>query len=172
MEIRKTILSPDGQKFEIIYGDVDSDLAFAGKKMESVRAYCFYQDKLVVVHESEGHWGIPGGGLDGGESVRDGAKREVAEETNMRVLKMRLVGMHEAVRPSGESVFHARVACLVEPVGDFKKDPAGEVTEIRLIDPSEFIRLGDHHWGEMADRMLGRALEFRDQMRSEVDYVG
>ena len=165
MEIKKTIITKAGLKFEIIYNDVDDDSAFIGKKMESVRAYCFYQDKLLIVHESAGHWGIPGGGLDDNESVRDGAKREVMEETNMKIIKMRLVGMHETIRPSGESVFHARVVCLVEPEGDFIEDPAGEVTEIKLIEPEEFIQMCDSQWGKMADRMLERAVEFKDQMK-------
>lgn len=171
MEIKKTIITKAGLKFEIIYNDIDDDGVFEGKKMESVRAYCFYQDKLLVVHESAGHWGIPGGGLDDGESVRGGAVREVREETNMKIVKMRLVGMHETIRPSGESVFHARVVCLVEPEGDFIEDPAGEVTEIKFIDPSEFIQMCDSQWGKMADRMLERALEFKKQMELETDIV-
>ncbi len=164
MEIKKTITRKDGQIFQIIYNDVDDCADFGGKKVESTRAYCFYQNKLVIVRESAGHWGIPGGGLDDGESVEDGTRREVLEEANMKIIKMRPVGMHETIRPTGESVYHSRMVCLVEPEGDFVEDPAGEVLEIKLIDPSEFIQLCDSHWGEMADRMLERALEFKSLM--------
>jgi ADP-ribose pyrophosphatase YjhB (NUDIX family) len=169
MEIKKTIITSAGLKFEIIYNDVDNDSAFEGKKMESVRAYCFMNDRLLIVRESEGNWGIPGGGLEKGESVREGAVREVIEETNMRITNMRLVGMHETIRPTGESVFHARVVCLVEPDGDFVEDPGGEVTEIKFIEPSEFIPMCDAHWGKQADRKLERALEFKEQMKLEAD---
>lgn len=169
MEIKKTIITKTGLKFEIIYNDVDDVSDFEGKKMESVRAYCFMNDELLVVHESAGHWGIPGGGLEEGESVMDGARREVMEETNMNIIKMRIVGMHETIRPSGESVFHARVVCLIEPEGDFTEDPAGEVTEIKFIDPSDFIQMCDSQWGKQADGMLERALEIKEQMKSEVN---
>jgi ADP-ribose pyrophosphatase YjhB (NUDIX family) len=171
MEIRSIINSESGQEFKIIYNDVDSDKDFQGKKIESVRAYCFYNNQLVVVRELAGHWGIPGGGLEAGEDFRNGIRREVVEETNMKITKMRLVGMHETIRPSGESVFHVRVVCLVEPNGDFKNDPGGEVSEIKLIDPSTFIQLGDFQWGKMADRMLERAVAFKKLMETEVRYV-
>jgi len=165
MQIHHTITNKENQVFKIIYNDVDDDMTFAGKKIESVRAYCFYQDKLVIVHESAGHWGIPGGGIDEGESAENGIIREVIEEANMKIVKMRSVGMHETIRPSGVSAFHARVVCLVEPIADFQEDPAGEVTEIKLIDPKEFIPLCDSQWGEMADRMLERALQFKEEMK-------
>ncbi|MEI6042704.1 MAG: NUDIX hydrolase [bacterium] len=169
MEIKKNIISPSGQKFEITYNDVDEDNAFIGKKMESVRAYCFIKDLLVVVHEAAGYWGIPGGSIENEESVRDGAVREVMEETNMKILKMKFVGMHETISLSGESAFQARVVCLVEPVGDFIEDPAGEITEIKLMDPYEFIKLDDYQWDEISNRMLERAMEFKKQMEMEAN---
>ncbi|MDO8552607.1 MAG: NUDIX domain-containing protein [bacterium] len=39
-------------------------------------------------------WNLPGGGLDTGESVLDGVKREVKEETGLNVEVMKLVGVY------------------------------------------------------------------------------
>jgi hypothetical protein len=63
------------------------------------------------------------------------------------------------------------MVCLVEPNGDFKTDPAGEVTEIKLIEPSAIISLADSHWGEMANRMLERATDLKNQIELEVSFV-
>lgn len=161
-----------GKPIEVLYRDIESESDFEGKKIESVRAYCFYKNQLVVVHEKEGHWGIPGGKIEDGENVREGARREIMEESNMKVTKMRLVGIQEVKKPDGsDGGFYVRVACLVEPYGDFKTDPAGEVTEIKLIDPSTSIQLADAHWGKIAERMLERSLELKKVMELEVDFV-
>lgn len=163
MEIKSSLTNNSGQTFYFIYNDLDNLHEVEGKNVIGVYAYCFYDDKLVIVNEN-GYTGNPGGGLEDGESIIDGLHREIKEETNMKILQFKPVGIHETIRPSGESVFYIRFACLVEPEGDFKKDPAGDVIGIRFIDPSEFIELCDSSWGKMADRMLERAIEVKKQM--------
>ncbi|HEU5114699.1 MAG TPA: NUDIX hydrolase [Candidatus Paceibacterota bacterium] len=171
MEIKSTVVGKNGEPLPVFYRDVTSEKDFEGKKIDSIRAYCFYKGELVVVHEAEGRWGLPGGTVEEGEGVRDAARREVLEETNMRINKMRLVSIQEVVFPVGPPYHVVRVACLVEPMGDFKADPAGEVTAIKTINPSEIITLADSHWGEMANRMLERAIDSKNQMEAEVAFV-
>lgn len=48
-------------------------------------------------------WTPPGGGLEFGESLSDGVRREFAEETNLQVAVQRLVHINELIRPP----FHA-----------------------------------------------------------------
>lgn len=163
MEIRSFLTNKSGQTFQIIYNDVDDIAEVADKKVIGIYAYCFYNDKLVIVNEN-GYKGNPGGGLEEGENIIDGLHREVLEETNMKILKYKSVGIHETIRPTGESVFYVRFACIVEPVGEFKKDPAGDVIGIQFIDPSEFVELCDSQWGMMAERMLDRAVAAKKEM--------
>ncbi len=167
MEIKSSLTNNSGQTFHFVYNDLDNLQEAEGKNVIGVYAYCFYNDKLVIVDEN-GYIGNPGGGLEKDENIIDGLHREVLEETNMRILKYKPVGIHETIRPSGESVFYIRFACLVEPNGEFKKDPAGDVIGIQFIDSSEFIELCDSYWGKMADRMLERALEAKKDM--EMDF--
>ncbi|MEK7642739.1 MAG: NUDIX hydrolase [Patescibacteria group bacterium] len=71
--------------------------------MESSKDFpdCFYRvtvkglyvkdDKVLLVRESEprsGEWEMPGGGLDFGEDIREGLKREVEEEMGLNVTKI------------------------------------------------------------------------------------
>lgn len=48
--------------------------------------------------------------------------------------------------------------CVVKPMGDFLADPAGSVTEIKLIDPKEYRNYFD--WGEIGDNIIQRAISF------------
>lgn len=55
-----------------------------------VRAIIRYQDKILALKRSEqvpspGVWEIPGGSLEDGESLEEGIKREVKEETGLRI---------------------------------------------------------------------------------------
>ena len=171
MELRDTIIGrSSGKPFEAYYRDIDSEKDFEGIKIQAARAYCFYKDKLVVVHELKGHWGLPGGQIEDGENVRDGLRREIKEETNMNVLRMRFIGFQEA-KDSEKTTYYVRAVCLVEPYGEFVKDPANEVTEIKLIDPAECCDLADANWGRIGERMLERALEQKKLIQMELDAI-
>lgn len=159
-EIRVSIKNRDGQVFEIVYRDIEDIKEIEGKNIIGVYSYCFYGDKLVIVNEN-GYVGNPGGGLEEGESVVDGLFREIQEETNMRVIKYKPIGIHETIRPTGESVFYVRFVCMVEPIGDFKKDPAGDVMSIDTIEPNDFIKYCESQWGAVAEKMMDRAMSIK-----------
>ena len=83
--------------------------------------------------------------------------REVQEESNMRVLEQIPIGYQEVFNQEGTTDFQLRSFCLVEPIGKFEKDPAGSVTEIKLIDPKDYKKYFD--WGKIGDRIMERAVE-------------
>ena len=49
---------------------------------------------LLQKRADNGYWGLPGGKIDIGESVAQGAIREVLEETGLRVTIKRLIGVY------------------------------------------------------------------------------
>jgi 8-oxo-dGTP pyrophosphatase MutT (NUDIX family) len=49
---------------------------------------------LLQKREDNGHWGLPGGGIDPGETVTAACIREVKEETNYDVEVLRLHGVY------------------------------------------------------------------------------
>ena len=53
---------------------------------------------LLMKRSDNGHWGLPGGYVEPGESVAAAALREVREETGWRVRLGRLVGVYSEPR--------------------------------------------------------------------------
>ncbi len=49
---------------------------------------------LLQRRDDNGRWGLPGGGVEPGESVRDAIVREVREETGLEVEPLRLIGVY------------------------------------------------------------------------------
>jgi ADP-ribose pyrophosphatase YjhB (NUDIX family) len=52
------------------------------------------REVLLMQRRDNGHWGLPGGYVDPGESVVQAAVREVLEETGYRVEIGRLIGVY------------------------------------------------------------------------------
>jgi ADP-ribose pyrophosphatase YjhB (NUDIX family) len=157
MKIDSTLTNRSGQTLRVTYCDIEEEKELDGKKVGCVHAYCFCDDKLVIVYgEDKGYWTPPGGGVEQGESITEAVAREVLEETNMRVIKQELLGYQDIFEPN-EINTQTRHVCLVEPVGEFDSDPDGDITEIKLIDPKDLKQYFD--WGVVGDRLLERALE-------------
>ncbi len=55
------------------------------------KALCVRDGKILLIHEPEarsGKWEMPGGGLDFGEDIKIGLKRELEEEMGLKVTKI------------------------------------------------------------------------------------
>lgn len=79
--------------------------------MVACGALVFDGEDRLLLHQREdsGNWGIPGGYLEIGETVEDAARREVFEETGLRLGKMALFGIYsgrknEWTHPNGDRV--------------------------------------------------------------------
>jgi ADP-ribose pyrophosphatase YjhB (NUDIX family) len=79
----------------------------------SVSAVIFdRRGRLLLQQRSDGgQWGLPGGSVEIGESVRDAVRREVQEETGLTVSMRRLVGVYseparQVVRYPDGNVWH------------------------------------------------------------------
>jgi ADP-ribose pyrophosphatase YjhB (NUDIX family) len=56
-------------------------------------------DRILLMRRSDNqHWGLPGGYVEPGESVRNAAQREVREETGYEIEVGRLVGVYSDPR--------------------------------------------------------------------------
>ena len=162
MQIKSTIKTTRHGPFDVVYEDLDSTESLKNKVIQGVHAYCFYQDRLVVVHDKDkDKWTPPGGGTEAGETIEQTVTREVLEESNMRVLKQQIIG-YQTVFETDKQVIQTRSVCLVEPIGAFNGDPAGDIDRIELIDPADYKNYFD--WGEIGEHVMQRALELKQNM--------
>ena len=157
MTIKQNLNWNDGKVYKLVYKDCDSFDEIRDKDLQQSYGVCFYKDKLVIVY-GEPKWGLVGGKIERGESPEETLVREVQEESNMRVLKQIPIGYQEVINPDGKVDYQLRSFCLVEPVGPFIKDPVGNVTKIKLINPKDYKKYFD--WGKIGDRIMERALDF------------
>ena len=81
----------------------------------------------------------------------------------MRVLEARPVGYQKVTDTNSKTIYQLRYWCQVEPYGPFIADPAGSVTEIKLIEPLEYKQYFD--WGKIGDRLVGREIEVERSVR-------
>lgn len=156
-EIKSMMKTRQMGNIPYVYYDLDSVDEIKDKKIDGVHAYCFYKDKLVLVYaEKKGYWTPAGGGVENNESVEEAVIREVKEETNMKVLKQKIIGYQEVFEIDRVHV-QTRSVCIVEPYGPFVSDPDGDITEIKLINPKDYKKYFD--WGEVGDYIMKRALK-------------
>lgn len=101
-----------------------------GTKVQRIGAYglAWRDDRLLVVRASaitevEGRLFLPGGGVDHAEHPGDAIRREVWEETGLKVSTAELLGVVHDVRTrrrSGEVVHTVRIIYKIEvPAGEF-----------------------------------------------------
>src|SRR3990172_12848192 len=85
-----------GKKVSLKYIDTDLFDGLPYDKCKQVYGVCFYGNKMVIVRGESGSdgkgWGLVGGHIENGETFEETLKREVQEETNMKVLKSAPVG--------------------------------------------------------------------------------
>lgn len=96
---------------------------------------------LLERRSDSGLWGLVGGGLDEGESLRDCLLREVREETGLEVTDVRLFGLFSSPRrifayPDGVVVSSTAAAFFARPVGDVLV-ASDESSELRWFDLDE-----------------------------------
>jgi len=133
-------ISNNGERCDIHHVDVNHFDDIQDDLKLKAHAVCLYNSKMLLINHPEWDiWSIPGGTRDPGESIEETLKREILEETNCEVIDYRPIAYQKVVSPDGETChYRLQYLCNVIPVGDFKKDPAGNINKIKWIQPSEF----------------------------------
>ena len=83
----------------------------------AVKSFIVDGGKLLIVKRSPdedhapGAWGLPGGGLEPGESPFDGLKREIMEETGLEIEIKNPIRVHHFKRDNGQIVTMVTFLC-------------------------------------------------------------
>jgi len=127
---------------------------------------------LLIRRGSEplrGHWAIPGGTLELGESLEAGVARELLEETGVEVRVLELIEVFDRIFPSdlddgrGPKFHYVIVDYLCERVSGEAR-AGSDVTEVAYAGEGE---LEKYQLTETATRVLQRAFAM-DRQRREV----
>ena len=103
----------------------------------SVAGIVFNEDGqiLVVKRRDNGEWQPPGGVLELNETIEDGLRREILEETGLEVAVGPITGVYKNIKLGVIAI----VAKCMKPVGELRT--GDETVEIRWIRPTEASEL-------------------------------
>lgn len=90
----------------------------------------------------EGEWSVPGGTLEVGETLLEGVRRELAEETGIEVRVLDLIEVFERIFPDGERRprYHFVILDYLCEMVSGEARAGSDVTEIAWAAESELAR--------------------------------
>jgi len=111
-----------------------------------IGALIFEQDRILLVergHEPlKGYWSLPGGILETGETLEQGIRREVREETGLEVEPLSMFEVFERIMPdgAGKTEYHyVLIDYLCRPVGGTLA-AASDVSRVVWVTQSELAQ--------------------------------
>ena len=110
---------------------------FSGKT--AVAIIEFPNNKILLIKRGtrvfRGHWALPGGRAEPGETVEETVVREVKEETGLDVEILKKIGEYHEKGINGEIEYDYYPTCfLVKPKGNKIVRQKEEIEEIQLFD--------------------------------------
>lgn len=97
---------------------------------------------LLLERADTGDWGLPGGLMEPGESFEETARREVLEETGLRLDRLTLLGLFSGKEyyyryPHGDEVFNVTAAFVARVPGTVEITPGlAEVRTAKWFPPN------------------------------------
>jgi 8-oxo-dGTP pyrophosphatase MutT (NUDIX family) len=147
---------------QVIYGE---RLGREGKIRVGCSATIFdaAREKVLLTQRADnGHWCLPGGGLDAGESVEEACIREVWEETGLHVRVTRLIGVYSdpnqlVIYKDGNKAFFVVMSFEAEIIGG-ELGLSDETTAFGYFSLAEMdsMPMHDRHQQRMVDALLNR----------------
>ena len=137
-----------------------SETGYQTPKLDT-RAAVFKDGKILLVHENNGTWALPGGWCDVLESVKSNTVKEVKEDTGLDILAVMVIAIQD--RNKHNKPAYAYGVCKVFMLcglvgGEFRKNI--ETTEIKYFSRNELpIKLAEEKTNKGQIEMCFRAYE-------------
>ena len=112
----------------------------------TVKGICVQDGKILCIREKNKHWELPGGGLDFGEKIHEGFKREVEEEMGLKVKKISKKPIYiwtHRYEPNVRNIgwYYTLVLAYRVEFEDLNFSPTSECEEIRFFTKEELQHL-------------------------------
>jgi len=108
----------------------------------SVSAMVWRDQEILLMRRSDnGHWGLPGGFVEVGESVTEATHREVAEETGWRIEIGRLIGVYSD--PAMQVVDYSNPMSNPNVAGSTGRSDRGRVQIVNLCFQARAVAQGE-----------------------------
>jgi ADP-ribose pyrophosphatase YjhB (NUDIX family) len=111
----------------------------------------------------KGQWSIPGGMLELGEEIAEGARRELKEETGLEVEPLEIIAVFDRIMRAGRRVrYHYVIIDYACQLKSGRLKPASDVMDARWVRHEDLPR---YHLTEKATEVIRRGFEFFDGRR-------
>jgi ADP-ribose pyrophosphatase YjhB (NUDIX family) len=108
----------------------------------------------------KGHWSLPGGMLELGESLIDGVVREIWEETGLIVEPLELIELLDRIHRNGERVrYHYVIADYLCRVVGGELKAASDAEAVRWVERSQWNKPDDSGGALKLDPVTVRVIE-------------
>lgn len=101
----------------------------------AVSAFIVRDNRLLILKRSAhetflpGVWEVPGGGIDEGEAIEDGVKRETWEEAGLHVTPKQLFGFFEYLDGRQQKTVNLNFICALDSPSEEPRTGLGEMIE-------------------------------------------
>jgi ADP-ribose pyrophosphatase YjhB (NUDIX family) len=145
---------------------------FPDAPLVGIGAVIVHEGRVLLVRRGSeplrGHWTLPGGVLEVGESLTEGVVREVREETGLLVEPVELVELLDRIhRQDGRVRYHYVLADYLCRVTGGALQAASDADEVRWVERAEW----NSHSALVLDPVTVRVLE-KGWQRAQVLQIG
>ncbi len=125
---------------------------------------CFDNEGKIVIINTSGHWCLPGGTPEKGETHKQTLIREVLEEADLELGKILPLGYQISKFLDGDKIekHQLRFIAKIKKVLPQTPDPdKGKIPKRKFITPEKFLEYCP--WGNSAENMINSAVKLFDE---------